>query len=68
MTTATFFCVTVGSTEPIYRQLVAQVRRLIAGGHLKSDDKMPSVHDLAQFLAINPMPVSKGFGVLEAEV
>ncbi|MEO6534045.1 MAG: GntR family transcriptional regulator [Pseudolysinimonas sp.] len=67
MTTATFFGVTVGSTEPIYRQLVAQVWRLIAGGHLKSDDKMPSVRDLAQFLAINPTTVSKAFGMLEAE-
>ena len=56
-----------GSTEPIYHQLVAQVRRLIASGQLKAGDKLPSVRELAQSLTINPMTVSKAFGLLEAE-
>ena len=62
-----FFGIVVGSGEPIYQQLVAQVRRLIAGGQLKAGDKLPSVRDLAQSLTINPMTVSKAFGLLEAE-
>ena len=67
MIRASLFGVAVGSGEPIYQQLVAQVRRLIAGGQLKAGDKLPSVRALAQSLTINPMTVSKAFGLLEAE-
>jgi GntR family transcriptional regulator len=61
------FSVIPGSPEPIYRQLMAQVRRCIAGGQLRAGDELPSVRDLAQSLAVNPMTVSKAFGLLEAE-
>ncbi len=61
------FAVSPGSAEPIYRQLVAQVRRCVAGGQLRAGDEMPSVRELAQALAVNPMTVSKAFGLLEAE-
>ena len=61
------FSVAAGSTEPIYRQLVAQVRRCVAGGQLRAGDELPSVRELAQALAVNPMTVSKAYGLLEAE-
>jgi GntR family transcriptional regulator len=61
------FSVVAGSAEPIYRQLIAQVRRCVAGGQLKAGDELPSVRELAQALAVNPMTVSKAFGLMEAE-
>lgn len=61
------FSITPGSTEPIYRQLVEQVRRLAAGGQLAPGDALPSVRDVAQALAVNPMTVSKAYGLLETE-
>ena len=61
------FSVVAGSGEPIYRQLVAQVRRCVAGGQMKAGDELPSVRELAQSLAVNPMTVSKAYGLLEAE-
>ena len=61
------FSITPGSTEPIYRQLVEQVRRLVAGGQMAPGDGMPSVRELAQALALNPMTVSKAYGLLETE-
>ena len=67
MIRTTFFGVAVGSGEPIYQQLVSQVRRLITGGQPKAGDKLPPVRELAQTLTINPMTVSKAFGLLEAE-
>ena len=67
MADLSLFSVVAGSTEPIYRQLVAQVRRCVAGGQLKAGDELPSVRDLAQALAVNPMTISKAFGLLEAE-
>jgi GntR family transcriptional regulator len=67
LTDLSLFTVVSGSTEPIYRQLVAQVRRCVAGGQLRAGDELPSVRELAQSLAVNPMTVSKAFGLLEAE-
>lgn len=67
MTPLDLFTIATGSSEPIYRQLVEQVRRFIAGGQLRAGDEVPSVRELAQSLAVNPMTVSKAFGLLEAE-
>ncbi len=64
---ANLFSIDTGSSEPIYRQLVEQARRLIAGGQLAPGDAMPSVRDIAQALALNPMTVSKAYGILEME-
>lgn len=61
------FSIATGSSEPIYRQLIDQVRRLVAGGQLAPGDAMPSVRDIAQALALNPMTVSKAYGMLEME-
>jgi GntR family transcriptional regulator len=64
---ANLFSIATGSSEPIYRQLVDQARRLVAGGQLAPGDAMPSVRDIAQALALNPMTVSKAYGMLEME-
>lgn len=61
------FSIVPGSTEPIYRQLVDQVRRLVAGGQLAPGDALPSVREVALQLAVNPMTVSKAYGLLELE-
>jgi GntR family transcriptional regulator len=65
--TSTLFSIATGSSEPIYRQLVDQVRRLVAGGQLAAGHEMPSVREVAQTLAVNPMTVSKAYGLLEIE-
>lgn len=65
--TANLFSIATGSPEPIYRQLVEQVRRLSAGGQLQPGDEMPSVREIAQALALNPMTVSKAYSLLEME-
>ncbi len=61
------FQVQTGSTEPIYRQLMDQLQRRVAGGQLVAGDELPSVRELAQALAVNPMTVSKAYSLLEAE-
>ena len=53
------------SGVPIYRQVVEQVTRMIAGGQLAPGDFLPSVRQLAMQLEVNPMTISKAFSVLE---
>ncbi|MBL8327759.1 MAG: GntR family transcriptional regulator [Rubrivivax sp.] len=61
------FSIQASSAEPIYRQIVEQVRRHVASGQWKAGDELPSVRTLAQEHAINPMTVSKAYSLLEAE-
>ena len=56
-----------GSGVPSYRQLVEQVRRLVAGGQLQPGAELPSVREIALAHAVNPMTVSKAYSLLEAE-
>lgn len=55
------------SGTPIYRQLVEQITRLIAGGHLAAGTELPSVRELAELHTVNPMTISKAYALLEAE-
>jgi GntR family transcriptional regulator len=59
------------SDIPLYRQLMAQVRAMIASGRLRAGDRLPSVRELAVDLRINPNTVARAYrdldriGVLE---
>ncbi|MBU6246534.1 MAG: GntR family transcriptional regulator [Xanthomonadaceae bacterium] len=64
---ASLLTIQPASPEPIYRQIVEQLRRLIAGGQLGAGDLLPSVRDVAAFHAINPMTVSRAYGMAESE-
>ena len=56
-----------GAAEPIYAQIAAQLRRLIAGGRIQPGEELPSVREVAGHHAINPMTVSRAYSQLEAE-
>src|SRR5215475_1084005 len=64
---ARVFILTPQSGTPIYRQLLEQVRRLVASGRLAPGDELPSVRELAVEHAVNPMTISKAYALLEAE-
>lgn len=61
------FEISPNAPTPIYRQIVEQVRRMVASGQLKPGDALPSVRAVALHHAINPMTVSKAYSLLEAE-
>jgi len=56
-----------GAPEPIYRQILEQLRRLIAAGQLAAGERLPSVREVALAHAVNPMTVSRAYGLAEAE-
>ena len=61
------FQVSTGSSEPIYRQLMEQLRRLSASGQVQQGDTLPSIREVALALSVNPMTVSKAYSLLENE-
>ena len=52
---------------PVYRQLVEQIRFSVASGLLEPGQEIPSTRALSAKLGVNPMTVSKAFGLLEEE-
>jgi len=64
---ASLFVIQPASAEPIYRQIVEQLRRLIASGQLVVGELLPSVRDVAGFHAVNPMTVSRAYSLAENE-
>lgn len=55
------------SRQPIYQQLVRQVREGIARGDLKAEQQLPSVRQLSRDLVINPNTVARAYTELERE-
>jgi GntR family transcriptional regulator len=52
---------------PIYRQILDQVRRMVASGQLQPGAELPSVREVAMAHAVNPMTISKAYSMLEVE-
>lgn len=53
--------------RPIYEQIVEKLQRLIVGGALEPETKMPSVRSLAVELAVNPNTIQRAYAQLEQE-
>lgn len=53
--------------RPIYSQIIAGFKEQITSGVLQPGDKLPSVRELAQELAINPNTIQRSYRSLEAE-
>ena len=53
--------------RPIYEQVRDALRKLIVSGSLPSDQKLPSVRELASSLAINPNTIQRAYRELEQE-
>ena len=61
------FTINYRDARPIYEQVKDSLRRSIITGVLATDDKIPSVRELAGQLAINPNTIQKAYRELETE-
>ncbi|MGQ0612593.1 MAG: GntR family transcriptional regulator [Planctomycetaceae bacterium] len=52
---------------PVFQQIVDHVKRAIATGQLRTEDRLPSVRELAKELVINPNTIARAYQVLDAE-
>lgn len=55
------------SMQPIYEQIVSQIRVLIMEGSLKEEEMLPSVRSLAKELRVSALTVKKAYDTLEQE-
>lgn len=55
------------SMQPIYEQVVSQVKQEILNGSLTPESKLPSVRELAGELRISALTVKKAYDTLEQE-
>lgn len=55
------------SMQPIYEQIVSQVKAKIMNGELKEETMLPSVRTLAKELKVSALTVKKAYDTLEAE-
>ena len=53
--------------QPIYEQIVEQIKGQIVKGDLKADTVLPSVRTLAKELKVSALTVKKAYDGLEAE-
>lgn len=53
--------------RPVYEQIKAQFKKLIASGILAEGTQIPSVRELAATLAINPNTIQRAYKELEIE-
>jgi GntR family transcriptional regulator len=51
---------------PIFRQVIRQMIEAIAGGRLKSGDRLPSHRELSEQLVIAPLTVKRAYDELES--
>ncbi|WP_238357657.1 GntR family transcriptional regulator [Cohnella zeiphila] len=54
-------------SQPLYEQVLAQVRSSIAKGEIALGEKIPSVREMAQGLKINPNTVMRAYQELERD-
>lgn len=55
------------SMQPIYEQIVGQLKNAIINGELTQGSILPSVRALAKELDISALTVKKAYGILEQE-
>jgi GntR family transcriptional regulator len=61
------FQIDVRAGMPVYRQILDQIKYYVASGILKPGDRLPSIRELAQTLAVNPTTVVRVYADLEHE-
>jgi GntR family transcriptional regulator len=61
------FQIDAAGREPVYRQIVEQVRNGVARGWISPHDQLPSSRELARTLVINPNTVVHAYAELERQ-
>lgn len=52
---------------PVYRQIYEAVTAALAAGALAKDEQLPTIHELAQRLSVNPNTVARAYRELDQD-
>ena len=61
------FLIDFKNRKSISDQIVDNVKGLVVSGVLRTDEKMPSVRELAEEITVNPNTVQKAYRILEGQ-
>lgn len=61
------FKLTASTGQPLYLQLMQQIRHAIESGALRDGDQLPGIRTLAEELVVSPGTVTKAYSALEHE-
>ena len=62
-----FFKLTPTAGQPLYLQLMQQIRHAAENGGLRDGDQLPGIRTLAEELVVSPNTVAKAYSELEHE-
>ena len=62
-----FFTLTPNTGQPLYLQLMQQIRHAVESGALEDGDQLPGIRTLAEELVVSPNTVAKAYSELEHE-
>ena len=62
-----FFHIDYNSSQPIYQQVIEQIKLSVVNGGIKPGDRMPSIRELAKTLKINPTTTARIYNELAHE-
>ena len=62
-----FLRLTAASGQPLYLQLMQQIRHAAESGALRDGDQLPGIRTLAEELVVSPNTVAKAYSELEHE-
>jgi GntR family transcriptional regulator len=62
-----FLKLTAASGQPLYLQLMQQIRHAAESGTLRDGDQLPGIRTLAEELVVSPNTVAKAYSELEHE-
>jgi GntR family transcriptional regulator len=62
-----FFKVNPNAGEPLYLQLMQQIRHATETGALRDGDQLPGIRTLAEMVVVSPNTVAKAYSELEHE-
>jgi len=62
-----FIALSPSNPDPLYKQVTDQIKNAIATGDLRSNDKLPSIRELAEALKISAITIKRAYLDLENE-
>jgi GntR family transcriptional regulator len=62
-----FIALSPSNPDPMYKQVTDQIKNAIAAGDLRSNDKLPSIRELAEALETSVITIKRAYLDLESE-